>query len=539
MVGMDHGLAPEVGRGRDFGCERRATGVRAGSRSPQMWVAWLAATLPWPAAAAPPSPLVLGFERTSEAIRDAAALTSALLPRGLARLPPEALLPHLLWSVDPGPRRSAGALGLAPDRPTRIALAPDLGAALVELPLSRPDQFLEWLDRLPAPSRTRVEVAPGRVAVVLAPGHPLPLACVVEAARALCQLGAAPEGIAPLARALSSGVQAPVLSAEEPHRDGWVAALEPLPLARALLSRWAHQERLAHRLHPPVQRRLVERRIRAVEQRVLAAARAVTAAEARFVSQRGAPRLGLTLTLTADGHRRLDRWLGRPGGETRVRSWTATPSLFSLFVAANPRVAAALLRAAGTPVSASALDGAFGLVALGLDASCPQARHPDRLGWLFLFPSAVAFGLRGEPAADEAYAALNRAAAPSSIAQVSLRPRLRVPLAEGELGVQVLDDLVLFGSGPMATRAGLRRLARVEPSRPPEGTFLDVRLDLGALLAALDAARVDEEHPWALRWLARVVQDLRPSVQGLRRLRLVGVRVPETRTLRLEFAAER
>lgn len=526
---------------------------------PQVW-ATLLALVPGRGVAEPPglpeilnalpydTPLAFHTPRLRDLADDLERLHVAVRPLGGREdeVSPSVLVPRLLWGVDAGTSPSPDH-GVDLEGPAVLGLDPKLEVGVLVLPLASAPAFEAWLERLEAPSRARVRIDRSTVALVLGPGTRTPLGCVVQPRRAVCQLGApSAGGIGRLQDMLQ--VRTPRLGqvpglAESWRELGrgarWTALVRPVPFARALARRWGREMQRAHRLHDVSIRRDVARRARRVERLATSHAGLVDAVAVGVEADPSGGRVEVVARMTDRGRERLDRWLPETAAPSRIRSWVATPALASLFVQAEPTVAAEIARWAGVELPAPSLDGTLGVLAFGVDARCPHALPPGRgqLDWAFLVPSAATLGLRGPRAADQVHAVLDaRIEADRDIASLVHRAPIHARVDGGEVAVHVLDDVLLVGTGPMSDHAALRRLEAPSSSSParPRG-FLHAALDLGATAAALEAAEVGNGHRAELRWLDRIRRRLSPLLQQMQRVQVSGVREAQGRQVRLEL----
>ena len=496
------------------------------------------------------TPVALYIPRLGDLISDIQHLHPALgaLHPGLRGLSPARLVPWLLWGFEARRAGPSKPHGLDLEGPMTVRLDPTLNAAVVTLPLREPEVFRGWLEALPAPSRNVVDLG-GINAYVFAPDSRKPLSCVVQPQEAYCQVGVPSTGgaVAPLEAQLRPGRlqlgdvegmgQAWSSLAGSPR---WTALVRPVLLARGLARYWGRGMKQAHRLHTQTVRREVAQRAKDLERRAVTHARSVRAVAASIEANEAGVRAQVVVRLSDAGRTRLTRWLPERSVHSRIRPWTATPSLLSLFVQAKPGFAAELVRWAGLNVPAETLDGVLGLIAVGVDVHCPQATSPHRgsLDWAFLFPSALSVGLRNPGAAERVYDALAPHLASEPSVAVERRPRLTGTVGGGPLQVYVLDDVLIAGTGPMGGYAGLRRLRALDAQIPevPDG-FLHAVVDVGAFDAALGGAgAVGRKHRAELRWVDSMRRRLAPFIRAIHRIELSGVREDEGRQVRLELA---
>lgn len=256
----------------------------------------------------------------------------------------------------------------------------------------------------------------------------------------------------------------------------------------------------------------------------------------------------------------------------RILRWSSTPALINLFLRTDPRLIQMLGDWVGVALPVEDLDGTLGLLTLGVDVHCPQARaaRDGALDLAFLFPSAVVLGLRDARASENVHQRLR-----AGLGARPLEPRLssslgiglaqpfspglgpgsgdrpavdpRIPgkpegfsratflaeVAGGRVEIHVLERLLLVGSGPMSGYAALRRLRALgrAPDAPPSD-FLRMSVDFGAVDAALAASVISRDHRSELRWVEHFRLRLSPLFHQLRRLKVRGAREADGRTLR-------
>lgn len=525
------------------------------------------------AANLPPAAPLLVYAPTAAGLLDdfeeLLALASKLDPQlSPARLP--ATLHAALWGERRGPSlrfagpeqaaslarlfdaRALAELGVDGGAP--VMLVPANEALLLGLGLTDSERFARWLGQTFGAART---LAVGREeALVLAADSETPLACLVRAAAALCQIGVV-RGQDPLALLRHLGQPRPVPAA---RLSGLVRASEALPsgararivintlaLAEQAAEGAAERERRAHRFEPPDRRRQSEERARARAKEIRRVVSLAEGAAAGIYAEQGGLAVRLETALSPQGARLVRENLQNRPPDPRIARWSRTPALFRVLANVDPGLLEQVAQGLGIPLPASALDGTVALLTLGLDSECPLAKKraeqaSSDLSWVFLLPTTIAVGLTGDTAADALHQRLDEdltaAEAPKAPALAgSPRPPLLGRAFGSPYEVHVLDEVLLFGAGPGMGAAAKRRLAslREDGAARESSTFLEATLHLRAVNAAFSSASLGRDHRPELMALEALRLELAPLVQRFDRVSLSAEAPDGGRRVRVEL----
>ncbi len=454
----------------------------------------------------------------------------------------------------------AMALGLDMDEPLLLVPGPDDGALALSLGVRDRARLEAALDAALGPPQHRVQLGGAEVVVRLAEAE-RPVSCVVGAARAQCQIGLISDD-APLAlleALLRSGRDVPLARASGLARA--LAWLPPGARTYVLFSPHAtaeHASRLAraqaekaNRFDRQRARRRADAAERGKAQRLRSLVAGFEGAALGVYAEGERWTLRLETALSASGARWMEETFGSEPVDPVIARWASTPALFSLLARLQPGALEELAAGLGIPMPRATLDGTLALLTLGVDAQCPLASKRASLDeewrWAFLLPTAIAAGLREPAAASRVHAALAErlgeapASEPAQVppfAGAQVRSALRGEAFGSPFEVDILDDLLLAGTGPGMGAAALRRLSalpsRAEPAPGQRPFFFEANLDLRAFDAALASGGFGEEHRAELGVLETLRQKLEPLVEAVRRVQLRAQRFDDGRRVRVE-----
>lgn len=467
-----------------------------------------------------------------------------------------------LWTPSPvaglpGLSSYEGLARVGIDREQPLAVVPDrVGrVAVVVFGLSSRKRFERWLSSIDGPDRARVKIG-GEVASVIGATSDTPVICLARSAHAYCQIGPAerarPTG--PLERLLAfegntlgnTPARVEALRALDPGAHFYVT-MDPSGLATIVKNRL--------REHALAKARFLDKksaaksldRVRAETAHLDRYATYIDGAAAALYPNGDDVTMQAQLLLTSAGRRFAARAApDTPPDETIVR-WAETPALFRLLAHMHPELLQIGAKALGIELPERALDGTFAMLTFGVDAECPSARRrreaigPSR--WAFLMPSAAAVGLTSAEMADRVHTAL--------------RPHLETPAVERSAGdrpalsgrawgsvfeINVLDDLLLVGTGRGSSAAALRRLGalpsaavRAAKRRP----FLEVDVDLRAVDAAFAAGAFSPEHRAELLTVEAFRLQMKPLLETVDELSIAATKHDDGRRIAIDARAGR
>lgn len=431
--------------------------------------------------------------------------------------------------------RDLRARGIDPEAPFLIAVDPVDRLLAFSLGLSDRPRFEQWLDSNAHGRFERITVAAESARVIGARSDD-PVTCLARHRRAMCQVGVrpGPRPLAPLermARGQSLTVPRGVARAFRALDRGAVAYMlvRPHILADAARAMLAAEAQRAHRFDPAATRHRATARARHRARKLDRLARkAEGGALALYIGAR-AVEVGAEIILTAEGRRHLIRSLGAEPVPSVVRRWARTPALVSLAARLHPALLSRLAAHYNLPLPAAALTGDVALLTLGIDASCPLAKHArrqDELDWAFVLPTAVALGLK--PAGSRAlYAGLARvldaeaAPRPAYGARARLsRATLRGRAAGRRYEVDLTDEVLFASAGPGSGAAALRRLLTLPPSSRRTPPLVEASVDLAAVDAAFAGGSFSPEHRRELLKLEALRLTLKPLLAHVRNVDL-------------------
>ena len=448
----------------------------------------------------------------------------------------------------------------------QIVLAPDLDARalIVAFELVDRPQFERWLTRMAGSDLRRVTVA-GEQATVVAPQSSMATTCLARRAYALCQVGVPAKGdpVSPLRRMAAQ--RGPRLGRSESQSTALRKALFGMPsgahvyavgdtkrltprLAK-LVTEW---ETHANRFAEAKRRKAALAQAARLRKKIEAAFELTDAVAAGMYSVRQGMEVRWQASLTDLGRELLAWWLPpAEASDDLIARWSRTPALLRLVARVKPELIQSVAASLGWKPPQSALTGDVALLSMGLDtlsaASKRQdqsARTEDGAYWGFVFPSAVALGIRSKHDADRVQSSMSARMKPDRTVDWSnelsgyrqrpvMRPvavsrrRLNGKYLGSPLQVQVFDRLMVVGMGPGIASAAVRRLGGLPHHRRPQRhvsnrSFIDVTLYPRAINAAFDSGHIGPEHrqslraidAWRLRWA--------PLMSRLREVRLAG-----------------
>lgn len=427
--------------------------------------------------------------------------------------------------------RAASLLGSATgiDVHGRLTVIPGWGLVpdLVRLALADRERFAAWASGGAPPIATWGE---DPVYALALDEHGA--ACALRGDVAWCQLGAIPveerrrgtDALEPLRRLIDTpgrrlGHAAALVDAGlrlSGDADVYVFA-QPGALVPALSRVLAER---AHRATPFATAEALRRLEQDARRRAAGALEAagIVRSAAAAVSL-GSTEMSAQLELELEGRNRLlsNALLGQLDPADPIVRWADTPSLGRLVARVEPSLATEILRLVRVNLPPERVSGTLALMVLGLDTQCPSAKASNRRtaeAWPFVFPMAGAIGLAaGQP--------LDRAGLASSI-DIPRDPHtgvldddvlMRGRMFDGPVEARLAPGTILFGTGHGAASAAARRWA--SPARTAtlsDRQFLDARLGLAAIGAALSSGAYDGDTRPELRSLERVVRTLQPLV---------------------------
>ncbi|MEL7368187.1 MAG: hypothetical protein AAFN74_04690 [Myxococcota bacterium] len=436
-----------------------------------------------------------------------------------------------------------GTLVLAPDIEDRVML---MAFELIDRP-----QFERWLVFVGGEDRQRLKLG-AESATVIGPQTDLPITCLARRAYAMCQLGVPPEGDA--VRPLQKLVALRGKRWNNPHgqRSILQQALGAMPggahiyvatdtkKIAPILERVAREwEQRAHRFQQPAQRRKAFAHAATLQKKIRSAVKLTDSLAAGLYTQRGDMEMRWQAHLTNFGRGLLSWWLPSKRGNDVIARWTRTPGLMRVVARTQPEVLEGAALSIGWSPPKGALTGDFGFLAMNLNPLSTLSRRDfktngadDGAHWGFIFPSAIALGVRSSHAADRIQSDVAQRLEPSRSRNNVYAPaatgrrRLHGQVKDNPFEVQVFDRLMVMGMGPGIGSAAVRRLSSMPPTRLEHSgrpaPFLDATLYPRAIEAAFAAANIGPEHraslqaldAWRIRW--------RPLLTRLREVRLRG-----------------
>lgn len=421
------------------------------------------------------------------------------------------------------------------DAEAPVAIVPDRGGdvLVVILGLSSRKRFEQWLSTIEGPERAHVKIG-GEQASVIAATSDAPVVCLARHAHAYCQIGRvdpkAPTG--PLKRLLE--FDGPTIAKSKARVDAFealapgahvYATIWPKGLVGVIGDRRLEDARAKARfLDKPVGLELM-RQARLEQGRHEHYATYAPGAALGVYREADGVRVEAQVVLNTLGKRLLARAAPDAPPDEMIARWARTPSLFGLLVRTHPDLMRAWAQDSGIDLPAGALTGTLSILTLGVDAECPSAKqHRDAIRpqrWAFLMPSAAAVGLTSVEHANTVHTALARGlevAPREKDPRATDRPALSGNVWGSPFQVEVLDDMVLVGTGRGSGAAALRRLGALPPPAPrPKGPvpFVEMRMDLRAVDAAFAAGAFGSEHREELLALEALRWKLKPLLSTI------------------------
>ena len=448
----------------------------------------------------------------------------AAATHGLEDVLPEWSAEHLLPRVRRSLMLSEGVAGVDPRGRVTVVLGLGDVPDVVRLPLADPARFAAWIREQ---SGGRPIATWGEDEVHAVGGEPSRrAACVVRDGAGWCQLGpsAGADPLTELRRVVdvptrrlsqSSSMMA-ALGRLRPGGDLYVFARPSTavePLARAQIDR----ARAAQPYARPAERRALDAEARASARRLIARASLVRSAAGALTLGDGDVRAELELELSDRGAELARGLVGRLDAHDPILGWADTPSLGRLIVRLDPALAAEVLGEAHLRLPPQNLSGTLAVMLLGLDTQCPSAKRSGPrapAAWPFVFPLAAAVGLGGPLDRARLTASLNLPldrAGPHAAEDVLFRGRIHDGPVEGRI---VSGNTLLVGTGHGAASAAARRWEALgRPARREVPTpFIDARVSLAAIGAALHAGAYDADTRPELHRLAQLYRAIQPVV---------------------------
>lgn len=470
---------------------------------------------------------------------------------------PESLIARLLWDhgfSDEDFSAVSIQHGLDLEGSATLYLHSTLTAAVVVLPLASPTQFKLWLDSIPAPARETFDIEDTLV-TVMAPNAAHPLACMIRQQRALCQVGSPNWGDPNLLEGLISH-QGPILDDVSGLRQAWnaltptppiSAVIRPRLLVRAAIKAWGRSLMRTYRLRDTRYRKSIARNIALLEKQVLAHTHFLNGIAIGFDAEKDQRNIQLIANLTSAGSQLFSNWPLERQQAGRIQRWLSTPALFKFYLNAEPQSAANLIQYLGLKLPHQAINGAFGLMTVGLNAAL-RKNSPERPrtiegeisehDWLHLLPTTVAVGLRGPTAADFVHTQVQRQlqAISPAFGNKHGRPAIIRQDNNRRLEIQVLDDMLLASTGILGGHAALRRIKNSKESIVSLSKgFLFASMDLGAINAVLASAIVNNSDRPELQWAEATRRQLLPILESLRTAQLLGAIEDQGHRVRLQL----
>ncbi len=426
-------------------------------------------------------------------------------------------------------------IGIDADAP--VALVPDRGGEVVVviLGLSSRKRFETWLSSVEGKARTHVTIGGERASVIAATSD-APVVCLARLKHVYCQVGRVDPRtpVGPLKRLLE--FDGPTIGSSKPRMDAFAAlpagahfyaTVWPKGLVGVIGDRQIEHAKAEARFldNPTAHEHL--RRARIERTRMEYYATYAPGAAAGLYPDDDGVRLETQLVLNAEGRRLLAHAVPDGAPDSMIARWARTPSLFSLLVRTHPDMLRALASEEGVELPAGSMTGTFAMMTLGVDAECPSARHRDKIRphrWVFLLPSAAAVGLVSSEHANHVHAALGRElkiAPRKKDTRAQDRPALTGRAWDSPFHVEVLDDMVLVGTGRGSGAAALRRLGALPPPSPrteKTAPFLEMRVDLRAVDAAFGAGAFSPEHRTELLALEALRLQMKPLLSTVSRV---------------------
>jgi hypothetical protein len=386
------------------------------------------------------------------------------------------------------------------------------------------DAHLKQVDR----AQRRIVDLDGEKAIVIFADSDLPVACLVRASRAQCQLGLTKQKN-PLSLLTASTVRRP---RSVVHRKGMQSLLRKLPaeglahvvfepqaLSKRSTAFLTERTRRAGRLDTPKYQRARREDSRVLAAQIKRTMSHVELAAATLLSAGDTLSAELHITVDGQGARHLQGWLDAPRRSPRLEQWARTPALARFVYRGNPQLITRALTAGGMTLAPSAFGGTVAILALGINTETPVAKTATSLSpvsLLHVVPTAIAVNLAAPPTAKSSDA-------PRRGPAVGDLPVIRRRIEGGEIEIRARDEVVLLGVGPGSGAAAERRWrrARSRAEDRSEAPFVELGVDFAAVSAAFKATVMSQETRRELVLLNRLQYKLTPL---LHRYRTIDVR---------------
>lgn len=466
------------------------------------------------------------------------------------------------------------------DLTTREA-APGRDTAVVALPLRDVPAFERWLTALAGPAAQPVAIGSER-AIIVGATREHPIACVIRPAAALCQVGAGadPDPLAPLRCAIARQVaglggsaRAGRRAVDEPSLDlvtGLARAfshlprgargyllINPEPAAAAVAQLTAAHGAREHRFAAGRERAQAMERAQLRAQRIRRDAELFDGVAFAWYLDPAALTIRGQIAVSERGRRLLTELDVHGPGDDRLARWAATPALARLFLQMRPELAARTFAELGWNVPAEALTGAVALLLFGVDTECPLARKGEAtapVDWAFVLPSALAIGVRPRQTALLGRAVVDAVGGTTGVSISTSNdpgdgrepdvPSLRGHAFGSTLQIDLLDELVLIGTGPGSGAAALRRWRSLRadaapPPAPASAPFLDLTIHLRAVDAALAAGEYGSDRRTELVLLDLVRRRMKPLLEQVGTMALDAHALVDDRRVEVNLALRR
>jgi hypothetical protein len=390
-----------------------------------------------------------------------------------------------------------------------VIVPPLVGEPLIfAVELQNRPKFEAWLDQLGQGASRRVAVG-GEQASVLGHDSDRPLACLARKSTAYCQFGAAQgnDPIAPL-KAISGiaspsfGTVAAILRSHARLREGahvylYINGEPAAKSAEELALAWAEK---THRFDG---RKKILERTKELAIKIRQAAETFEGAAGGLYLGTGHPVFEMDVSVSDRGGKLL-RDLSHAGAtQATIARWYETTALARVLLDVKADRLEDWLSSFGIDAPENAVTGTLSLLMFGVDSECSAAKREDEsaLGWAFLFPSALAVGLRGTGSADAIHSALVKEFEEKVPLQMDAesekkeRPIVRGSVFGSAFEARVLDEVLFFGTGPGSGAAAMRRMnALPEPSPRASRTFLRAAIHPRAIDAALEIGNISSKE---------------------------------------------
>ncbi len=358
------------------------------------------------------------------------------------------------------------------------------------------------------------------------------VACVARSGGLWCQLGAStpddPLGAlrrvvdAPARRLAQNAPMNAAVARLRGDADLYVLA-RPGELAEPLAHAIGAQAVRARPFATPAEKRGLEAEARRRINQTAAYASLVRAAASAVALDKDELDAQVELELSDRGVELARALVGDLDAADPIVRWAETPSLGRVVARVDPAAAAELLALARVRLHPRQLSGTLAMMVLGIDTQCPSAKAsaPRDIGaWPFVFPLAGAIGLAEARPIDRVGLAAGFDI-PADPRATELRDDtfFRGRMFDSPVEARLVPQTILLGTGHGAASAAARRWS--SPARtvalqaspaPASRRFLDARVSLAGVSAAMSTGTYDGETRPELRRLENVMRVLQPMV---------------------------